>query len=69
MPTFEPDKVNLIMADTDSIIFSVNTRNFFEKYKRLPLFDFSNFKKESSLYSNPNQKALPFSRMEIPKTL
>ena len=45
-PTFEPDKVNLIMTDTDSIIVSVNTQNFFEKYKRLPLFDFSNFKKK-----------------------
>ena len=65
-PTFEPDKVNLIMTDTDSIIFSVNTQNFFEKYKRLPLFDFSNFKKESSLYSNQNQKALLFFKDENP---
>ena len=68
-PTFEPDKVNLIMTDTESIIFSVNTQNFFEKYKRLPLFDSSNFKKECSLYSNENQKALLFLRMKIPVTL
>ena len=65
-PTFEQDKVNLIMTDTDSIIFSVNTQNFFEKYKRLPLFDFSNFKKESSLYSNQNQKGLIFFKDENP---
>ena len=32
-PTFEPDKVNLIMTDTYFIIVCVNTRNFFEKYK------------------------------------
>ena len=44
-PNFEPDKVTLLMTDTDSIIFSVNCENFFEKYKKIPLFDFSNFKK------------------------
>ena len=54
------------MSDTDSIIFSVNTQNFFEKYKQLPLFDFSNLKKESSLYSNQNQKALLFFKDENP---
>ena len=32
-PTFAPDKVSLIMSDTDSIVFSVNCRNFFSKYK------------------------------------
>ena len=59
-PTFEPDKVNLIMTDTDSIIFSVNTQNFFEKYKRLPLFDFSNLKNRKFLIFQSKSKSSTF---------
>lgn len=65
-PTFVPDKVSLIATDTDSIIFSVNCPNFFTKYKKLPLFDFSNFKKHDSLYSDKNRKALLFFKDENP---
>ena len=50
-PTFLPDKVSLLMTDTDSLIFSVNCKNFFDKYKKLPLFDFSNFPKDHAMYS------------------
>ena len=57
-PTFNPDKVTLLMTDTDSLIFSVNCENFFLKYKNMPLFDFSNFKKDNFLYSEENRKAL-----------
>ena len=57
-PSFRPDKVKLIMTDTDSIIFSVNCENFFEKYKKMPLFDFSNFKTNNFLYSEKNRKEL-----------
>ena len=39
-PTFRPDKVRLLMTDTDSLIFSVNCKNFFEKYKKISPFDF-----------------------------
>ena len=49
-PNVKPDKVTLLMTDTDSIIFSVNCENFFEKYKKIPLFDFSNFKKKIIFY-------------------
>ena len=65
-PTFVPDKVSLIATDTDSIIFSVNCPNFFTKYKKLPLFDFSNFKKHDFLYSGQNRKALLFFKDENP---
>ena len=56
------------MSDTDSIIFSVNCTNFFDKYKKLPMFDFSNFPKNNSLYSDENRKALLFLKMKIQMT-
>ena len=46
------------MTDTESLIFSVNCENFFLKYKDMPLFYFSNFKKSHFLYSEENMKAL-----------
>ena len=64
-PTFAPDKVSLIMSDTDSIVFSVNCRNFFSKYKKLSFFEFSNFKTNEIVHSNENLKALLFSKMKI----
>ena len=42
---FVPDEVELIMTDTDSIIFSVSRQNSFHKCKKLPFFDFSIFQK------------------------
>ena len=65
-PTFAPDEIKLLMTDTDSLIFSVNCENFFDKYKKLPLFDFSNFKKTNVLYSSINRKALLFFKDENP---
>ena len=65
-PTFNPDKVKLIMTDTDSIIFSVNCENFFQKYKNMPLFDFSNFKKDNFLYAAEGEEIATFSsRMKM----
>ena len=65
-PAFLPDKLTLIMTDTDSLIFSVNCEFFFQKYKKLPLFDFSNFKTDNFLYSDKNRKALLFFKDENP---
>ena len=65
-PAFSPDKVSLIMTDTDSLIFQVSCINFFEKYKKLPFFDFSNFDKKSFLYSGKNRKALLYFKDENP---
>ena len=45
-PAFVPYEIQLLMTDTDSLIFSVNCENFFDKYKKLPLLDFSNFQKK-----------------------
>ena len=65
-PAFVPDEIQLLMTDTDSLIFSVNCENFFDKYKKLPLFDFSNFQKNNVLYSDKNKKALLFFKDENP---
>ena len=65
-PAFMPDKVNLLLTDTDSIIFEVTCANFFEKFKKLPLLDFSNFRKDHFLYSDKNRKALLFFKDENP---
>ena len=65
-PAFVPDEIQLLMTDTDSLIFSVNCENFFDKYKKLPLFDFSNFQKNNVLYSDKNRKALLFFKDENP---
>ena len=45
-PAFVPDEIQLLMTDTDSLTFSVNCENFFDKHKKLSLFDFSNFQKK-----------------------
>ena len=65
-PSFLPDKVKLLMTDTDSLIFSVNCENFFDKYKKLPLFDFSNFPKNNAMYCEKNRKALLYFKDENP---
>ena len=66
IPTFQPDKIQLLLTDTDSIIFEVTCENFFEKYKKLPLFDFSNFKRDNLLFSDKNRKALLYFKDENP---
>ena len=53
------------MTDTDSLILSVNCKNFFQKYKKLPLFDFSSFKTDNYLYSDKTEK-LNFFKDENP---
>ena len=44
------------MADTYSLLFRVNCENFFDKYKKLPLFDFSKFRKINVIYSSKTRK-------------
>ena len=68
-PTFLPDKVSLLMTDTESIIFSVKCSDFFDKYKNLPMFDFSNFPKNNSLYLMKIEKLSFTSKMKIQMTL
>ena len=65
-PTFHPDKIRMILHDTDSIIFEVNCENFFEKYEKMTNMEFSNFKKEHSLFSTRNRKALLYFKDENP---
>ena len=57
-PHFYPDKINIMLSDTDSFIFEIKCRNFFKRYKTLQMMDFSNFPKNHYLYSNENKKSL-----------
>ena len=45
LPHFHPDVPELIMTDTDSVIFSVKCSDFLSKYQKLSQMDFSNFPK------------------------
>ena len=54
------------MTDIDSIIFSLKCIDFFDNYKKLPMFDFSNFPKNNLLYSDKNRKALLYFKDENP---
>ena len=65
-PHFAPDKINIILSDTDSFIFEIKCRNFFKRYKTLQMMDFSNFPKNHYLYSNKNKKALFHCKDENP---
>ena len=40
IPACVPNEIELLMTDTGCLIFGVNCENFFDKYKKLPLFDF-----------------------------
>ena len=57
------------MTDTDSLIFSVNCKNFFDKYKKLPLFDFSNFPKDNAMYSEKIEKNFCILKTKIRRIL
>lgn len=54
------------MTDNDCNLFSVNCQNFFDKYKKFPLFHFSNFNKTIVVYSDENRKTFPFFKVENP---
>ena len=57
---FIPDEIELLVTDKAFLIYSVNCEHFFDKHKKLPLFDFTNFPKNNVLYSNKYRKARVF---------
>ena len=65
-PTFYPDKVRMILHDTDSIIFEVNCNQFFEKYKKCVIWNLVISKKNHYLFSPENRKALLYFKVENP---
>ena len=43
-------------TDTDSLTYKIKPEDVYEEFfKRKPLFDFSNFSKESKVYDNQNE--------------
>ena len=67
LPHFHPDVPELIMTDTDSILFSIKCEHFIDKYKTLPMMDFSNFPKDHVLYNNQNKMKLLHFKDEFPQ--
>ena len=63
-PSLAPDHVPLLMTDTDNLMFGVNRDNIFDKYKKLPLFDFSKLIKTKALFSSKAQ-IVDFFRIRI----
>ena len=66
IPHFGEDKVQLCLHDTDSFLLEIKSRNFIKKFKNLWRMDFSNFPKDSFIYSNSNERALLYFKDEYP---
>ena len=58
---FGQENIQLHYMDTDSFVFSVNTKDIVEDLKNLEdIFDFSNLDKNHELFSNKNKKVTGF---------
>ena len=66
LPHFLPDVPELLLTDTDSILFSIECENFLDKYKKLPQMDFSNFPEDHVLYDNQHRMKLLHFKDEFP---
>ena len=66
LPHFSPDIPELLMTDTDSILFSIECDDFVTKYKKLPKMDFSNFPPGHVLYNTENKMKLLHFKDEFP---
>ena len=64
---FSPDTPELIMTDTDSIVFSISCSNFMKKFKNLALMDFSNYPNDHVLYNDKFKMKLGYFKDEFPK--
>ena len=63
-------KIQIHYLDTDSFVFSVNTKDFFKDIKNLEdIFDFSNLDKNHELFKNKNKKVIGFFKIETPKNI
>ena len=67
LPHFYPDIPQLIMTDTDSIVFSIKCSNFMTKFQNLALMDFSNFPSNHVLYNDENKMKLGYFKDEFPE--
>ena len=66
IPHFHPDVPQLLMTDTDSIIFSIYCKNFLSKFKSLPQMDFSNYPTDHFLFNKENMMKLCYFKDEFP---
>ena len=66
IPHFHPDIPELMMTDTDSLVFSIKCSDFISRYQRLPLMDFSNYPKDHCLYNDKNKMKLGYFKDEFP---
>ena len=68
-PTFYPDKVNIILHDTDSFIFEVSCKMFFEKYKKCRIWISVIFKKTTIFILIKTEKHYYILKMKPPPIL
>ena len=69
-PCFGKETFQLHCMDTDSFIFSVNTRDIIEDLKNSEdMFDFSNLDKNHEIISKKNKKVFGKFKIETPKTI
>ena len=66
IPHFHPDLPELLMTDTDSILFSIYCKDFIPKYANLPLMDFSQFPADHILHNNDHKMELCHFKDEFP---
>lgn len=67
MPKYGVDRCKLLMTDTDSLVYQIFTDDWAADVKPdSHLYDFSNYSKEHSLFSNDNKKVLGKMKDEFP---
>ena len=67
LPHFYPDIPQLIMTDTDSIVFSIKCSDFMTKFQNLALMDFSNFPPSHVLHNDEYKMRLGYFKDEFPE--
>ena len=69
-PYFGEKNLHLHYMDTDSFIFSVNTKDIIKDLKSLEdIIDFGNLDKNHELFSNKNEKVIGKFKIETPKNI
>lgn len=67
LPKYGPERLSLLMTDTDSFIYQVETENIYtDMLTDLDLYDTSNYDPSSPLYSATNKKVLGKMKDEMP---
>jgi hypothetical protein len=68
MVKYGPEKCRLLMTDTDSLVYHIETENWDDDAKPdSHLFDFSNYEKQHPLFNTTNKKVIRKMKNEFPK--